>query len=105
MDAHLETGCEHAMSRTREVAAAELNVWKKALEFSRSSDTAWQFIIVEFERKVWKNDTQVALAKLMDMVSNGVGISMDVSGLEAEALRRRRNRSLYSASLSTVLSD
>lgn len=87
IDAHLETGSEQATSSTRDVAAVDVKVWKNELEFSRSSDTAWQFITVELERKFWKNDTQVALAKLMDMVSNGVGISVDVSELELEVRR------------------
>lgn len=72
---HLERGSEHAVSRTREVASAEVKVWKNELEFSSSRETAWQSVTVVLERNFLKNDTQVALAKLSEMVSNAVGIS------------------------------
>lgn len=57
------------------VAAAEVNVWKNELEFSSSKDTAWQSVTVVLDRNFLKNDTQVALAKLLDKESNGVGMS------------------------------
>jgi hypothetical protein len=47
---HWDTSWEQETSRTRDVAAAELRVWKKELEFSRRREMAWQSVIVEFAR-------------------------------------------------------
>lgn len=44
-------------------------------------------MIVEFERKLLKNATQVALAKLLEIVSKGAGIP--VKGFELVVVDRR----------------
>jgi hypothetical protein len=59
MEAHFVTDWEQVTSRTREVATAELRVWKKELEFSSSSEIAWQSVMVELARKSVKNVVQV----------------------------------------------
>lgn len=65
MDAHLETSDEHDISRTREVAAGDLRVWKKAFEFSRRRDIALQLVMVSLERHLVKKSMQLLpLAKL-----------------------------------------
>jgi hypothetical protein len=37
---HLDTSWEQEASRTRDVAAVEVRVWKKELEFARRRETA-----------------------------------------------------------------
>lgn len=65
MDAHLETFAEQEVSRMREVAEAELRVWKKAFEFSMRREMALQLEIVVLARHFAKKSMQVvALAKL-----------------------------------------
>jgi hypothetical protein len=70
MDAHCVTFAEQDVSRMRDVADAELRVWKKALEFSIRREMALQFEIVVFARHFAKKLMQVlSLAKLYERVS------------------------------------
>lgn len=85
MSLHLVTGALQAMSSTRDVSAAEERIWKKETEFSRSSETAWQSVIVELAWKFAKKAEQLALAKVLARVSNGVGnttLSVDLETVE-----------------------
>jgi hypothetical protein len=87
VDAHLVTDCEHATSSTWEVATAEVKVWKKEFEFPRRTETAWQSMNDELERNFSKKATQVALAKLLERVSNAEGRSL-VDELSAVTMLR-----------------
>lgn len=87
MSAQCVTGAEHEMSRTSEVAPEEVKVWKKPKEFSRSIETAWQSVTVELERKLEKKVLQLGVAKLLDTMSNGCGIGIDVPEEEVDARR------------------
>jgi hypothetical protein len=69
------------------VATAEVNVWKNEFELLRRSDTAWQSVNDELERKLLKKATQLALAKLLERVSNAEGSSLEVE-LTAVAMLR-----------------
>lgn len=74
VDEQDETSAAQAMSRTRDVDAAEVRVWKKAVESRRSVETAWQEVKEESERKELKNCGQVSEVKLLErLVSKGAG--------------------------------
>lgn len=96
VDAQLERDAEQVVSSTREVFAAELNVWKKEFEFWRSNDTGWQLVTSSLLRESETNFTQLVLAKLLDKVSKGVGIFVAVFLL---AVTMRRSNDPWPASV------
>lgn len=65
----------HAASKVREMETAEVRLWKKELEFSRSMDTAWHEVMVVLERKASKKAAQLSVVKFVPTsVSNARGI-------------------------------
>jgi len=65
VEEHCATLLEQDVSRRRDVAGAELRVWKKAFEFWIRREMALQSVIVVFARQLVKKSMQVlALAKL-----------------------------------------
>lgn len=50
MAAHLFTSWVQDELRMLEMVVLDLRAWKKALEFSRRSETAWQSVIVLLAR-------------------------------------------------------
>jgi hypothetical protein len=74
VEAQEETSAAQAMSKTRDVEAAEVRIWKKAVESRRSIEMAWQSVKEESERKLVKKDGQEVVVKLLErLVSKAVG--------------------------------
>jgi hypothetical protein len=79
MEEQDETSAEQAVSRTSDVEAAVLRVWKNPAESRRSVEMAWQSVKLESARKFLKKLGQDSVVKLLDrLVSKAVGKLDDI---------------------------